>query len=74
MVSPVWLVVSHYLFFSAEWEMHLSWHVMIAPDDWSRIELRRRFIETKPSLAFEIASVSAGSESRSTAPPDELWR
>lgn len=74
MVSPVWLVVSHYLFFSDEWEMHLSWHVMIAPDDWSRIELRRRFTETKPSLAFEIASVSANSEPRSIAPPDELWR
>ncbi len=58
-VKPHWLVVSHYLFFSDEWEMHLSWHVMIAPYDWARIELRHRFEETLPSLAFEISSVSA---------------
>jgi hypothetical protein len=58
-VKPHWLVVSHYLFFSDEWEMHVSWHIMIAPYDWARIELRRRFEETLPSLAFEIPSVSA---------------
>jgi len=58
-VKPHWLVVSHYLFFSDEWEMHVSWHVMIAPYDWARIELRRRFEETLPSLAFVISSVSA---------------
>ena len=57
-VRPHWLVVSHYLFFSDEWEMHVSWHIMIAPYDWARIELRRRFEETLPSLAFEIPSVS----------------
>ena len=74
MVSPIWLIVSHYLFFSDEWEMHLEWHVMIAPDDWARIDLRRRFAETKPSLAFEISSVSGNSEPQETAPPDELWR
>jgi hypothetical protein len=58
-VKPHWLVVSHYLFFSDDWEMHVSWHVMIAPYDWARIELRRRFGETLPSLAYEISSVSA---------------
>jgi len=31
MVSPQWLVVSHYLFFSEEWEMHVEWHIMVAP-------------------------------------------
>lgn len=58
-VKPHWLVVSHYLFFSDEWEMHVSWHVMIAPYDWAKIDLRKRFEETVPSLAFEIESVSA---------------
>lgn len=74
MVSPVWLVVSHYLFFSDEWEMHVEWHVMIAPDDWAKIDLRRRFSETKPSYAFEISSVSAEDEPRETEVPEEAWR
>ena len=47
-VKPHWLVVSHYLFFSDEWELHVSWHVMIAPYDWARVELRRRYEETLP--------------------------
>lgn len=58
-VKPHWLVVSHYLYFSDEWEMHVSWHVMIPPYDWARIELRRRFEEMLPSLAFEVPSISA---------------
>lgn len=55
--KPVWLGVSHYLFFSPEWELGLSWHVMVAPHDWSRIYLRRR-TELAPSFAFELGSVS----------------
>jgi hypothetical protein len=43
MVSPVWLVVSHYLFFSEEWELHIEWHIMVPPDDWARIDIRHRF-------------------------------
>ncbi len=58
MVSPAWLVVSHDLFFSEDWEMHVERHVMIAPYDWAKIDLRRRFSETGPSYAFEISSVS----------------
>ena len=38
-VSPQWLIVSHYLFFSEEWEMHVEWHVMIPPYDWAKIDL-----------------------------------
>jgi hypothetical protein len=68
------LVVNHYLFFSADWEVDLAWHVMIAPDDWSRIQLRHRWTEAKPSLAFEISSVSGGSEPREIAPDDAVWR
>jgi hypothetical protein len=74
MVSPVWLVVSHYLFFSEEWEVHISWHVMVAPDDWARIDLRHRFDELEPSYAFEISSVNATSEPVAIEVPEAVWR
>lgn len=74
LVSPQWLVVSHYLFFSEEWELHLEWHVMIAPDDWARIDLRHRFDQAVPSKAFEISSVSQGKEPVPMAVPEEVWR
>jgi len=74
MVSPVWLVVSHYLFFSEEWEVHVAWHVMVAPYDWARIDLRHGFDELEPSYAFEISSVSADSEPVETEPPESVWR
>lgn len=74
-VVPHILVVTHYLYFSDEWEMHVFWHVMIPPYDWARIELRRRFEEESASLAFEIPSRSA-EEPRivSVEPEDRLWR
>ena len=68
------LVVNHYLFFSADWEVDLEWHVMIPPDDWSRIHLRRRWTETQPSLAFEISSVSGGTEVHEITPAESVWR
>jgi hypothetical protein len=68
------LVVNHYLYFSEAWEVGLDWHVMIPPDDWSRIYLRRRWTETRPSLAFEISSVAGGSEPHEIAPPEDVWR
>jgi len=74
MVSPQWLVVSHYLFFSDEWEMHVYWHIMIAPDDWGRIDLRKRFVDTSPGYAFEISSREADGEPVSIEVPDEVWR
>ena len=74
MVSPQWLVVSHYLFFSEDWEMHVSWHIMIPPYDWARIDLRHRFDEETPSYAFEISSVDAGSEPCPIDPPETVWR
>jgi len=74
-VTLHWLVVTHYLYFSDEWEMHLCWHVMIPPYNWARIELRRRFEETLPSLAFEIPSVTAEPlEVQSIEPAETLWR
>ena len=73
-VSPEWLVVSHYLFFSEEWEMHVSWHVMIPPHDWAKIDLRHRFDEQKPSYAFEISSLDADEEPISIEVPETVWR
>jgi hypothetical protein len=73
-VSPIWLVVSHYLFFSEEWEAHISWHVMIAPHDWAKIDLRHRFDELEPSYAFEISSLDAASEPVPVEVPEAVWR
>lgn len=74
MVSPVWLVVSHYLFFSEEWELHIEWHIMVPPYDWAKIDLRRRFDELAPSYAFEISSVDAASEPVPMEVPETVWR
>lgn len=74
MVSPVWLVVSHYLFFSDEWEAHIEWHVMIAPYDWAKIDLRHRFDESAPSYSFEISSLSANNLPIAIEVPETVWR
>ncbi len=74
MVSPVWLVVSHYLFFSEEWELHIEWHVMVPPYDWAKIDLRHRFDELEPSYAFEISSLDANSEPVPIEVPETVWR
>lgn len=73
-VTPRWLVVMHYLFFSEDWEMHVSWHVMIPPHDWARIDLRHRFTEVQPSYAFEISSLDAQEEPHAIDPPESVWR
>ncbi|MEA1872370.1 MAG: hypothetical protein U9M91_03150, partial [Chloroflexota bacterium] len=73
-VSPKWDVVSHYLFFSEEWEVHISWHVTIPPHDWAKIDLRHRFDELEPSYAFEISSLNATSEPVPIDPPETAWR
>lgn len=74
MVSPQWLVVAHYLFFSDEWEIHLEWHIMIPPSDWARIDLRHRADQTKPSAAYEISSVSQNAAPAPMEVPTEIWR
>ena len=48
--------------------------VMIAPDGWSRFRLRRRRNEARPSRAFEISSVSGGTEPRDITPETSVWR
>jgi hypothetical protein len=68
------LIVSHYRYVSVEWEVGLSWHVMIAPHDWTEIYLRRRWSEDAPSLAFRIDSVSGDAEPHSVPPPEQVTR
>jgi len=70
-VNPQVLVVMHYIFYSDDWEMYLEWHAgTIPPHDWTRIYLRRRFIELRPIYAFEISSVQGQEEPHSTEVPD----
>ena len=70
------LVVTHYLFFSDEWEMHIYWHNMIPPYDWAVVDLRRRFQETRYSVAFDLAHWQSDEpqELTQTVPEDDLWR
>jgi hypothetical protein len=60
-VAPGLFVVSHYCYISEEWELGLSWHVMVPPDDWAEIYLRPRG-EERPTLAFRLASQAAALE------------
>ena len=69
-VNPRILVVMHYIFYSENWEMYVTWHVMIPPHDWTRIYLRPRFTETKSTFAFEISSVQGEAEPHSIELPD----
>lgn len=72
--APWVLIVEHHLFFSKDWEIDISWHVMIPPDDWSQIVLRHRGTELAPSLAFKIDSVSGKTTPHEFTPPDAVWR
>ena len=73
---PPLLVGSHYLFYSDEWELHVMWHVMIPPYDWTKYELRRRFAETEYSQGFVISSRSADPpvDPEPLTPENTLWR
>jgi len=69
-VNPRILVVMHYLFLSEDWEMYVTWHVMIPPYDWARIYLRHRYNQTAPTYAFEISSVQEQAEPQAIEVPD----
>jgi hypothetical protein len=69
-VNPRILVVMHYMFYSEDWEMYVTWHVTIPPYDWTKIYLRQRFTETSPSYAFEISSVQGQEEPQSIEVPE----
>ncbi len=68
------LVVSHYAYYSDEWELSVAWHNMIPPYDWTEVYLRRRGTEAAPSLAFKIDSVSGSTAPHAVTPPAELVR
>jgi hypothetical protein len=68
------LVVSHYAYYSDEWELLVSWHNMIAPYDWTEVYLRHRGTDTKPSLDFKIDSVSGKTTPYATTPPEAVMR
>jgi hypothetical protein len=53
--KPQILVVMHYLFFSDDWEMGITWHVTVPEHAWSRMYLRARD-ELQPSIGLEIPS------------------
>ena len=69
-VNPRVLVVMHYLFLSEDWEMYVTWHVMIPPYDWARIYLRQRYNQTAPTYAFEISSIQEQAQPQAIEVPD----
>ena len=69
-VNPKVLVVMHYMFLSEDWEMYVTWHVMIPPYDWTRIYLRNRYNETAPTYAFEISSIQEHAQPQAIEVPD----
>ena len=78
LMAPNLLVVCHYAFFNDEWELGLSWHVMLPPDDFSELYLRERS-ELGPSLAFRVGSWQTALEDGSAEivevdPPAEVVR
>ena len=74
-VKPLMPGVMYYLFFSEDWEMGVSKHMMIPPQDWAQIYLRHRFNEVRPSYAFEISSLKdVQEEPHAIDPPESVWR
>lgn len=72
-VTPTLTIVANYLFFSENWEMGLSWHVMIAPNDWAKMYLRKRNSD-KPSHAFKISSLSGTNDPKPSSVPSKITR
>ncbi len=68
------LVVSHYAYFSDDWEMTVAWHNMIPPYDWSEVHLRHRGVDVRPSVAFRIDSVAGATEAHAVEPPEVVVR
>lgn len=78
LVAPRLLVVSHYMFEGAEYELGLSWHIMVAPDDWAELYLRPQD-EFAPTQAFRLSSWSTALdggaiEFTEVEPPAEVVR
>lgn len=78
LVAPRLLVVSHYLFENDEYELGISWHIMVPPDDWSELYIRPKDSLT-PARAFRLSSwstaLSGGNvEFTEVEPPAEIVR
>lgn len=72
--KPQILVVMHYLFFSEDWEMGITWHVTVPEHAWSHMYLRARD-ELRPSIGLEIPSwVDPGSQPVPWDPPADVDR
>jgi len=70
--KPQILVVMHYLFFSEEWEMGITWHVTIPENAWSRMYLRPRD-QLLPTFGLEIPTyLDPGSMPAPSEPPAEI--
>lgn len=54
--------------------MTVAWHNMIPPDDWTEVHLRKRGVDTAPSLAFRIKSVKGATAPHVVAPPEAVVR
>ena len=68
------LIVGHHLFKSAQWEMEVSWHVMVAPHDWVKVYLRPRG-QVAPSWAATIESWNTDNGNVvEMAPPAQVYR
>ncbi len=72
------LVVTHYSWFTPEYEVGLAWHIMVAPDDFAELSVRPRSGLT-PTRAFRLGSWStalAGRvvDVREIDPPPEATR
>jgi hypothetical protein len=77
-VASQLLVVSHYAWFTDELEVGLSWHIMVAPDDWAELYVRPRD-QARPAAAYRLSSWStalAGGEFTisEVPPPVEVTR
>lgn len=64
------LIVSKYAYWSEEWEMVVTWHEMVPPDDFTEVYLRRRDSEERYSLVFRQDSFSGGSEVHQLEPAE----
>lgn len=66
------LVVSHYAWFTEDLEIGLSWHIMVAPDDWAELYVRPRDA-LAPTQAFRLSSwstaLSGGAYTVTEVPP-----
>ena len=78
MTAPLLLIVSHYGFYSDDWEVGVSGHLMVPPDDFAELYLRPRDA-LAPTHAFRIESwqtalETGAGEVTEVTPPAEVVR